>query len=339
MTKVNFKELMSTAAGRYGKTDAMAHDHGHHTDAPVRIAAISLVVTAALLVLKLVLGLISGSIAVLGDAVDSATDLTAGAAALISVRIAALPADEEHPYGHGKVETISAAVAATIIGVGGGIIVYSAARRLIEGGGDIDVGVGLVAVGISAAANIVLAFFMRREAKRSHSMALNAEATHLQTNVVQASTIIAGLLLVAVTGNDVFDPLVALGLAAYMGWTALGLVRIAASEVMDTSLPDHDLAVIRDVLVEHREQVRGFHRLRTRRAGAVRHVDMHVLVDPELTVQQVHPIADGIEQEIEARLPGTICVIHVEPDDGLHAEEFEALIGERDAAGKSRERA
>ena len=313
----------------------MAHDHGHHIDAPVRIAAISLVTTAALLVLKLVLGLISGSIAVLGDAVDSGTDLTAGAAALISVRIAALPADEEHPYGHGKVETISAAVAATIIGIGGGIVVVQSVRRLLEGGGDIDVGVGLVAVGISAAANIVLAFFMRREANRSHSMALRAEATHLRTNVVQASTIIAGLALVAVTSEEVFDPLVALGLAAYMGWTALGLVRIAASEVMDTALPEHDLAVIHDVLVGHRRQVRGFHRLRTRRTGAVRHVDMHLLVDPALTVEQVHPISDGIEHEIEARLPGTICVIHVEPDDGLHAEEFGALVRERETASES----
>lgn len=307
----------------------MAHDHGHHTDAPVRIAAISLVVTAALLVLKLVLGLISGSIAVLGDAVDSATDLTAGAAALISIQIAAQPADEEHPYGHGKVETISAAVAATIIAVGGGVIVYQATRRLIEGGGDIDTGVGLVAVVIAAAANILLAFFMRREANRSHSMALRAEATHLQTNVVQACTIIVGLILVAVTNEEVFDPLVALGLAAYMAWTALGLVRVAASEVMDTSLPDADLAAILDVLVEHREHVRGFHRLRTRRTGAVRHIDMHLLVEADLTVEQVHPISDRVEHEIEERLPGTIAVIHVEPDDGLHKEEFDSLVRER----------
>jgi cation diffusion facilitator family transporter len=308
----------------------MAHEHAHHADAPVRIAAISLAVTAALLVLKLVFGVISGSIAVLGDAVDSATDLTAGAAALISVRISAQPADEEHPYGHGKVETISAAVAATIIAVGGGVIVYQALRRLIEGGGDIDPGIGLIAMVIAAFANLLLAFFMRREANRSHSMALRAEATHLQTNVVQAGMIIIGLTLVAVTNEDVFDPLVALGLAAYMGWTALGLVRIAASEVMDTALPEADLSVIHDVLVEHRDHVRGFHRLRTRRSGAVRHVDMHLLVEPDLTVEQVHPISDGIEHEIEERLPGTICVIHVEPDDGLHEEEFGALVSLRD---------
>jgi cation diffusion facilitator family transporter len=310
----------------------VGHDHAHATDAPVRIAAISLITTAGLLVLKLIFGLISGSIAVLGDAVDSATDLTAGAAALISVRIAAQPADEEHPYGHGKVETISAAVAATIIGVGGGVIVYQAVRRLIEGGGDIDPGIGLIAMVIAAIANIILAFFMRREAERSHSMALRAEATHLRTNVVQAGTIIGGLLLVAATGEEVFDPLVALGLAAYMAWTALGLVRIAASEVMDSALPEADLAAIYDVLAEHRHHVRGFHRLRTRRSGAIRHVDMHLLLEANLTVAQAHPISDRIEHEIEERLPGTIAVIHVEPDDGLHAEEFESLVQKRSAS-------
>lgn len=314
----------------------MSHEHAH--DAPVRIAAISLAVTASLLILKLVLGLISGSIAVLSDAVDSGTDLTAGAAALISIRIAAQPADEEHPYGHGKVETISASVAATIIALGGGVIVFQALRRLVGGEHDIDPGIGLIAMVIAAAANIVLAFFMRREAKRSHSMALNAEATHLQTNVVQAGTIIAGLLLVWATDEAVFDPLVALGLAAYMGWTALGLVRVAASEMMDAALPDHDLAVIHDVLVAHRHEVRGFHRLRTRRAGAVRHIDMHVLVDPDLTVTQVHPVSDSIEHEIEARLPGTIAVIHVEPDDGLHREQFEALVQERAGGGQETSR-
>ncbi|SRR6266508_1607811 len=309
----------------------MGHDHPY--DAPVRIAAISLVTTAVLLVLKLVLGFISGSIAVLSDAVDSGTDLTAGAAALISVRIAAQPADEEHPYGHGKIETISASVAATIVAIGGGVVVFQAVRRLVGEEHDINVGVGLIAVIISAAANIVLAFFMRREANRSHSMALRAESTHLQTNVVQACAIIAGLLLVAVTDELVFDPLVALGLAAYMGWTALGLVRIAAAEMMDTSLPEQDLRVIYDVLVAHQHEVRGFHRLRTRRTGAVRHVDMHLLVDPGLSVTQAHPISDSIEHEIEEQLPGTIAVIHVEPDDGQHAEEFEALIRERPGSG------
>jgi cation diffusion facilitator family transporter len=296
--------------------------------APVRIAAVSLVATAGLLALKLAAGIISDSIAVFSDAVDSGTDLAAASAALISVRIAAQPADEEHPYGHGKVEAMSAGVAATIVAIGGTFVVVQALRRLFGEQPDIDVGLGLVAMVIAAVVNTLLAFFMGREARRARSMALSAESVHLRTNVVQAGTIIAGLTLVGATGEEIFDPLFALGLAAYMGWTALGLVRAAASDIMDTALPEEELNLIYDVLIEHPE-VRGFHRLRTRRSGADRHVDMHVLVDSHLTVDQSHRISEAIEDEIESKLPGTVVVIHLEPDDGRHRGRLEELARER----------
>ena len=156
-----------------------AEEHAALRGAPVRIAAVSLFVTGCLLALKLTLGLLSGSIAVLSDAVDSGTDLVGGAAALFSVRISRMPEDEEHPFGHGKIEAVSAAVAATVIGLGGGLVTYQAVWRLIEGSPEIHVGVGLIAMSVAAVANVVMALFMRREAKRSHSMALGAEATHL----------------------------------------------------------------------------------------------------------------------------------------------------------------
>jgi cation diffusion facilitator family transporter len=282
--------------------------------APVRIAAISLIATATLLIIKLTASFISDSIAVFSDAVDSGTDLAAAAAALISVRIAAQPADEEHPYGHGKVEAMSAGVAATIVAIGGTFVVVQALRRLFGDQPNIDVGVGLIAMIIAAMVNACLAFFMRREAKRARSMALRAESVHLQTNVVQAGTIIAGLALVGITGAEVFDPLFALALAAYMGWTAFGLVRTAASDIMDTALPEDELNVITECLISHPE-VRGFHRLRTRRSGADRHVDMHLLVDSHLTVDESHVISEAVEEEIGRLLPGTVVVIHLEPDD------------------------
>src|SRR3990170_182514 len=121
---------------------------------PVRIAAISFITTLGLLVLKLVLGIISGSIAVLSDALDSGSDLIAGAAALISVRVAAWPADEDHPYGHGKIESISAGASAGVVAVGGGFVVFQAVRRLVVGSPEINVGLGLAAMMIAAAANV-----------------------------------------------------------------------------------------------------------------------------------------------------------------------------------------
>jgi cation diffusion facilitator family transporter len=296
-----------------------AEEHAALRGAPVRIAAVSLFVTACLLVLKLTLGLLSGSIAVLSDAVDSGTDLVGGAAALLSIRISRIPEDEEHPYGHGKVEGISASVAATIVAVGGGLVTYQAVRRLIEGSPEIHVGVGLIAMSVAAVANVVTSLFMRREAKRSQSMALRAEATHLQTNIVQALAIIGGLLLVELTGKRYFDSLTALVLAAYMAWAAYGMVRIALGEVMDAALPPEDMRAIQAALAQHAGEIRGYHRLRTRRSGATRHIDMHLLFDASRTVHEVHEVSDHVSDEIHRRLPGSIVVIHVEPEDAQGA--------------------
>lgn len=280
-----------------------------------RIAAISLGVTVCLLVLKLVVGIISGSVAVLGDAVDSCTDLVGGLAALISVRIAATPADEEHPFGHGKVEAVSASVAATIIGLGGGLIVFQAVRRLVEGSPHIDVGIGLATMAIAAVANLIVAFYMRREARRSGSMALRAESTHLQTNVVQALAILSGLALVGITGERAFDAITALLLAAYMAWTAIGLARVAMDEMLDRALPDEDLRMIEAVMLEHSGEVRGFHQLRTRRSGPVRQVDLHVTFDRERNIAEVHETCDRIADDIRSHLPRTSVLIHPEPHE------------------------
>jgi len=296
------------------------HSHAEANSAVVltsrRIAAVSLIVTICLLALKLTVGIISDSIAVLSDAVDSGTDLAGGAAAFVSLRIAAQPADEDHPYGHGKVEAVSASVAATVVGLGGGLITFQAVRRLIEGSPEIDVDIGLAAMAIAAVANLVMAALMRREAGRSGSMALTAESTHLQTNVVQAGAIILGLALVGITDERLFDPITALLLAAYMAWTAIGLVRAALEDIMDQSLPDAELIAIEEVLRAHKGEVLGYHRLRTRRAGSTRHIDMHLIFEADRTVVDVHNASDHIEADIQTRLPGAEVVIHPEPDEG-----------------------
>src|SRR3990172_12108174 len=149
------------------------------TSAPVRIAAISFVTTLGLMVLKLVLGILSGSIAVLSDALDSGSDLVAGGAALISVQVAVWPADEDHPYGHGKIESISASASAGVVAVGGGFVVFQAVRRLVVGSPQIDVALGLAAMGVAAVANVALAYFMRRGARRSPSLGLAAGSAPL----------------------------------------------------------------------------------------------------------------------------------------------------------------
>ncbi|MGQ9573043.1 MAG: cation diffusion facilitator family transporter [Dehalococcoidia bacterium] len=282
----------------------------------VRAAALSLIVTSVLLILKLIVGLLSGSIAVLSDALDSGQDLLAAAAAFFSVRIAARPADWEHPYGHGKAESLSAAVSAGVVGLGGGFIVYQALRRIIEGAEPIDVNLGLAAMITSAVLNLGVSIYMGIAARRSGSLALSAEARHLQTNIVQAAAVISGLLLVRFIGTEIFDPLVALGLAGYMWWMAFGLIKGALVEIMDVRLPAEDERHIHQSILAQHPEVRGFHDLRTRRSGRLRYVELHLLVDPSRTIQEVHDLCDEIEAEIAKRLPGAIVTIHAEPDDG-----------------------
>ncbi|MEO6197863.1 MAG: cation diffusion facilitator family transporter [Dehalococcoidia bacterium] len=293
-----------------------AGGHDHSAAAASRVAAISLAVTFVLLLLKLVAAIASNSVAVLSDAVDSGADLVGGTAALLSVRISRRPADSDHPYGHGKAEALSASVAAAIVAIGGIVVTVQAVRRLLGDEPDINVGVGLVVMAIAVLANLVMSLVMRREAERSGSMALRAESTHLLTNVVQAVMIIAGLVMVLITGEPVFDALMALGLAGYMAWTAVGLVRAALSEVMDEALPDEDQAAIHEILMAHEGEIMGYHELRSRRAGATRHVDMHLTFEPGRTIEDVHRVADHISDEIRRKLPGSVVVIHTEPDHG-----------------------
>lgn len=291
----------------------------------VRAASLSLIVTLGLLILKLTLGLISGSIAVLSDALDSGEDLLAAAAVLFSVRIAARPADLEHPYGHGKAEGLSATVSAGVVGLGGGFIIYQALRRIIEGGETIDVNLGLAAMVTSGLLNVVVTAYMRMAARRTDSLALAAEARHLQTNIVQAAAVITGLLLVRFTGAQIFDPLVALALAGYMWWMAFGLIRGALGEIMDVRLPEEDERQIYESILARYPEVRGFHHLRTRRSGRQRYVELHLLVDPARTIQEVHDLSDQIEADIKKRLPGAIVTIHPEPDDGRYRGPMERI--------------
>ena len=294
--------------------------------AAIRITTVSIVATALLLALKLILGLISGSIAVLSDGLDSANDLLSAGAAFLSIQIAARPSDEEHPYGHGKAEGLSASVSAGVVGLGGGIVLWQAARRLIEGSPQINVGLGLIAVVAAVVVNASLAYIMRRVARRNGSLALASEATHLRTNVVQAATVILGLTLVGLTDQTVFDPLVAIGLALYMWWTAYTIIRGALGEIMDVSLPEREHQLIRECIIDHADRVRGFHHLRTRRSGPNRYLEVHLIVDPECTVRQAHELTDALEAQIRQRLPGTIATIHTEPDDGRYLGPYELVL-------------
>jgi cation diffusion facilitator family transporter len=284
-------------------------------DLASRAAALSFTSNLALMVLKLAVGITTGSIAVLSDAIDSAEDAVASTFAFLSIRWASQPADEEHPYGHGKAESIAAAGQAVLIAGGAGFIIYQAISRLIEGDADIQTTPALIAMSVTAVVNVCVVLYVGRAAKATGSVALEADTRHLWTNVAQAGAVILALGLVAATGNEIFDPLFALALAAYLLWTAAQVFLAAGSEIMDTSLPEDEQRQIESCLVDHRSSgARGFHDLRTRKSGRQRYIDVHVLVDPEATVAQAHDLSEEIEAAICECLPGSQITIHMEPD-------------------------
>ena len=289
------------------------------TDHASRAAALSFTSNLTLMVMKFVIGIMSGSIAVLSDAIDSAQDVVASLFAFVSIQLARQPADEEHPYGHGKAESLAAAAQALLIAGGASYIIARATQRLFQHHVQIDTTPGLIALSLTAAVNVGVVLYVGRAARLTGSIALRADTRHLWTNVVQALAVVAALALVAITGHSIFDPIMALVLAVYLIWTAAQVFLTALSEIMDVRLPRREQEAIEACLRGHKsDSVRGYHHLRTRKAGRQRYVDLHLIVDPHQTVEAAHTICDELEEAIQSRLSGAVVTIHLEPDDGRY---------------------
>ena len=285
-------------------------------DRASRAAVVPVISNSVVLILKFTVGLMTGSIAVLSDAVDSAEDIGASLFDLWSVRVSARPADAEHPYGHGKAEGIAAAAEALLIGGGGVFIFIQALRRLVGGEGEVGVGLGIIAMAITAAVNLGVALYVSRAAKATGSLALASGTRHLWTNITQAAAVIIALTLVGLTGRREFDAVVALLLSGFLIFSASRIIMVAARQIMDVRLPSEEEDVILETIIRYGEDVRGFHKLRTRRSGRERYIELHLLVDPTKSVKEMHTLCDQIEKEIVTRLPGADVTIHLEPDDG-----------------------
>jgi cation diffusion facilitator family transporter len=284
-------------------------------DLPSRAALLSFTTNAMLMVLKVTVGLAYGSVALLGDGVDSAEDVFASGVAFFSIRLALQPADEAHPYGHGKAESIAAMSQAALIAGGGVFIAIAALRRLVAHDVEIIVGPSLIAVAVTVAANLAVALYARRVARVSGSVAIAADSRHLFTNVAQGVAIALALVLVGTTGLHFFDPLVALLLAAYLFWIAAGIFRSSLPELIDTALPDESIEQLRVCLAHESHGMRGYHRLRTRKSGRQSHIDLHVLVDPTITVSEAHKLVEDLEHDIHDIIPGAVVTVHVDPDE------------------------
>lgn len=278
-------------------------------------AALLSVVSNTLLVgLKVMVGLWTGSLSVLSEAIHTGIDLIASLMAFFSVRHAQVPADENHPYGHGKLEDLSGFVEALLIIVAAGWIVWEAGHRLFGGGPHHleHLGWGLGIMALSVVINGLVSRYLLRVAKETDSVALLADGHHLSADVYSSLAILGGLFLVQITGQAWLDPVIALGVAIWIGWIGVQVSRQAVAGLLDETVPE-DEAKVRTVLDLHRDHYVEYHDLRVRRAGSQRHVDLHLIFSGEARLDDVHDVCDQLEEAIHAVWPGTVVVIHPEP--------------------------
>jgi cation diffusion facilitator family transporter len=273
-------------------------------------------IAAALVTITLKAGayLLTGSVGLLSDALESLVNLVAAIAALVALIIARREAHEQHAYGHEKVEYFSSGLEGALILVAAASIIATAVPRLLEPRPVSAAGLGLAVSAVASLVNFGVARVLMSAGKRHGSITLEADARHLMTDVWTSVGVLIGVAAVAVTGWQRLDPLVALGVAVNIIWTGVGLVRRSALGLLDTALPLAERAQIQQVLDRFRaEEGIDAHALRTRQAGGRRFVSMHILVPGNWTVQQGHDLLEVIEHDLRAELPRTTVFTHLEP--------------------------
>ena len=281
------------------------------------VARLSIYSNSLLLILKLAIGFFMGSISVLSEALHSGIDLLAAVIANYSVKKAGQPADDEHRFGHGKFENVSGTVEAILIFVVAIIILYKSIVKIL-GNQTIEIdssliGIGIIIMGISTIVNFYVSARIMKVAKKAESIALEADAYHLTTDVYTSSGVLFGLILIQITGNPIFDPLMAIIVALIILKASYDLTKRSVSGIMDVKLSDKEEDTIKSIIHEHYSQYAEYHNLRSRMSGAERFVDLHLVLPKNQNVVDAHDFCDHLEKEIKEKIPNLSILIHIEP--------------------------
>jgi len=279
-----------------------------------RYALFSVAAALATIALKTLAWQVTGSVGLLSDALESLVNLAAALLALSMLRIAAAPPDEGHPHGHGKAEYFASGIEGTLIVFAAVGIVIAAAPRLAEPQ-PIDAPLLGIALSLAACAiNFGVALVLLRAGRRFHSIALEADGHHLMSDVWTTAGVVAGIALIAVTGWLILDPLLAFGVAAYIVWTGLGLMRRSVDGLLDAAIAPGEREAIEALLAQYRQSLGvDFHAVRTRQSGARRFISFHMLVPDAWRVDRAHQLSEEIEEKIRALVPHAVTLSHIEP--------------------------
>lgn len=278
-------------------------------------ARLSLIVIVSLVILKVVVAFLTGSISITAQAVDSFLDLFAVSITVFAIRMADEPADKEHPFGHGKVEGIAAIVQSILIFAAGGWIIYSAVKRIISGAGIEMSEAGIAVMLVSVLASIFLSRHLMKVSRLTDSLALEASARNINADIYSAGGVLVAMILIRITGFNIIDPIVGIAVSLFILKTAFDILKKSFGELLDRKLPENEEEALISCIEEHTTQLAGYHKVRTRKAGSQRFVDLHLLLPKNMSLEDAHNMADHIEHDIEDRLNSVSVTIHLEPCD------------------------
>lgn len=279
----------------------------------IRTAALALGAGVLILLLKFGAFLLTNSVALLSDAGESVVNVASAALALLTLWLAGQPPDENHRYGHGKIEYISSIVEGLLILTAGASVLLLSLPRFLKPAPIARLGLGL-AISIAASAiNLLVAVAMRRSARKTESIALEAGSAHLLTDVLTTGGVVGGLILVRLTGWTVLDPVVAILVALHILKTGASVIRRSLGGLLDERLSEQEERALRRVLDRFASEGVAYHAMRTRRSGAQRFVDLHMEVPSHLNVEEAHDLADRVEAALREEFPSLDVLIHLEP--------------------------
>ncbi len=291
-----------------------------HNNKKSRVAVLSVLSNSMLVVFKLIVGVYSGAVSILSEAIHSGVDLIAALIAFFAVRAAGKPADEKHTFGHGKFENLSAAIEGLLIFVAAGWIIYESINKLIIPEPVENLEWGIIVMGVSAITNLLVSRKLFKVGKETDSAALLADAWHLRTDIWTSIGVSVGLSLYMIgrwymprLNLHWIDPVIAMGVAGLILKAAWELTSEAVTFLLDASLPLDEEKAITLIIDTMSPQVLNFHNFKTRKAGSERFVEFHIVVNKDLSVKIAHDICDDITAQIKLKLPKTEVMIHTEP--------------------------
>lgn len=272
-------------------------------------ASISIISNSSLVIIKFIAGFMSGSVSVISEAIHSMMDLLAAMIAYFAVRISDNPADKDHPYGHGKFENVSGVIEALLIFIAAIWIIYEAVIKLMHKEPMDKAGIGMIVMLISAVTNFFVSRHLYKTAKKTESIALEADALHLKTDIYTSLGVSVGLFLILITGIQIIDPIVAILVAILIMREAYELLNRAYKPLLDTSISTKELNEVEKCI---RESNYTYHDLKSRQSGKQRFVEFHLVMPEDLPLKDVHQKCDEIEEVIKSKISNININIHVE---------------------------